>query len=114
PLHSLAAADRELSPYLLIDNEWKKLTEIQELLECFQKATLEMSIENFPTLGQSVPVYNYLIDIIEDFIEKVDLKSQNIINTANIIDPRHKMQYYKDNEFEEEYIDAYKNQITNL
>jgi hypothetical protein len=31
-----------------------------------------------------------------------------------VIDPRHKLQYYIDNEFENEYIDTYKNQITEL
>ncbi|PKY60285.1 hypothetical protein RhiirA4_294803, partial [Rhizophagus irregularis] len=30
------------------------------------------------------------------------------------IDPRHKLQYYTDNEFEEDYIIAYKNQIKEL
>jgi hypothetical protein len=31
-----------------------------------------------------------------------------------VIDPRHKLQYYTDNEFEEDYIIAYKNQIKEL
>jgi len=31
-----------------------------------------------------------------------------------VIDPRHKMQYYIDNEFEKEYITTYKKQITEL
>ena len=41
-----------------------------------------MSGENYPTLGQTVPVYNYLIDIIEEFIEK-KAYSIDIINAAN-------------------------------
>ena len=43
-----------------------------------------MSFAQFPTLGQSVPVYNYLIELIEDFLDKnTDLNSQDIINAAN-------------------------------
>ncbi|GBB95627.1 hypothetical protein RclHR1_02580010 [Rhizophagus clarus] len=136
PLHNLAAADKELSSYLLNSIEWDKLNEIQGLLECFQKATIEMSSENSPTLGQTVPIYNYLIDNIEDFLEETNTKSNDVINAANdaksklqqyylssdrlvyviatIIDPRHKLQYYIDNEFEDEYINTYKNQIKEL
>lgn len=52
-----------------------------------------MSIAQYPTLGQSVPVYNYLIDIIEDFLDKrVDSESQNIINAAN--NAKKKLQQY--------------------
>src|SRR5688572_9841865 len=51
-----------------------------------------MSAAQFPTLGQSVPVYIYLI----------------------VLDPRHKMQYYKDNDFDDFYIETYKKQITEL
>ncbi|CAB4410083.1 unnamed protein product [Rhizophagus irregularis] len=135
PLYNLAAADKELSPYLLNSIEWNKLKEIQSLLECFQKATIEMSSEKSPTLGQTVPIYNYLIDNIEDFLEEAT-RSDDIINAANnaknklqqyypssdglvyviatIIDPRHKLQYYIDNEFEVGYIDTYKKQIKEL
>ncbi|CAB4437317.1 unnamed protein product [Rhizophagus irregularis] len=96
-----------------------------------------MSSSYFPTLGQTVPIYNYLIDKIEDFLdEETDTKLEDVVNAANnaknklqqyypssdglvyiiatIIDPRHKLQYYTDNEFEEDYIIAYKNQIKEL
>lgn len=51
-----------------------------------------MSNAQFPTLGQSVPVYNYLIDMIEDFIEKVNLTSEDIINAAD--NAKYKLQKY--------------------
>ncbi|GES85086.1 zinc finger BED domain-containing protein DAYSLEEPER-like [Rhizophagus clarus] len=92
PLHNLAAADKELSSYLLNSIEWDKLNEIQGLLECFQKATIEMSSENSPTLGQTVPIYNYLIDNIEDFLEETNTKSNDVINAAN--DAKSKLQQY--------------------
>ncbi|GBC25678.2 zinc finger BED domain-containing protein RICESLEEPER 2-like [Rhizophagus irregularis DAOM 181602=DAOM 197198] len=98
------------------------------LRECFQKATIEISSEKSPTLGQTVPIYNYLIDNIEDFLEEAT-RSDDIINAANnaknklqqyypssdglvyviatIIDLRHKLQYYIDNEFEVGSLAAY-------
>ncbi|CAB4473440.1 unnamed protein product [Rhizophagus irregularis] len=109
PLYNLAAADKELSPYLLNSIEWNKLKERQSLLECFQKATIEMNN-------------------IEDFLEEAT-RSDDIINAANnaknklqqyypssdglvyviatIIDPQHKLQYYIDNEFEVGSLAAY-------
>ena len=35
-----------------------------------------------PTLNYTVPIYNYLIDVIEDFIEKKN-PSYNIVTAAN-------------------------------
>jgi len=52
-----------------------------------------MSNAQFPTLGQSVPVYNYLIDMIEDFLEeKVNSTSEDIINAVN--NAKNKLQKY--------------------
>jgi hypothetical protein len=52
-----------------------------------------MSFAQFPTLGQTVPVYNYLIDTIEDFLdEKTNTKSDDVINAAN--NSKNKLQQY--------------------
>ena len=52
-----------------------------------------MSFEKYPTLNQSVLIYNYLIDKIEDFLdEKVNSNSENIINAAN--SAKNKLQKY--------------------
>ena len=52
-----------------------------------------MSNAKFPTLGQSVPIYNYLIDMIEDFLEeKVNSTSEDIINAVN--NAKNKLQKY--------------------
>ncbi len=42
-----------------------------------------MSFAQFPTLGQSVPIYNYLIDKIEDFLDDENTKSNDVIIAAN-------------------------------
>ena len=50
-----------------------------------------MSCAQFPTLGQSVPIYNYLIDNIEDFLEE-STRSEDVVNVAN--NAKEKLQYY--------------------
>jgi hypothetical protein len=50
-----------------------------------------MSSEKSPTLGQTVPIYNYLIDNIEDFLEETT-RSDDIINAAN--NAKNKLQQY--------------------
>ncbi|CAB5363041.1 unnamed protein product [Rhizophagus irregularis] len=93
PLYNFAVTDKELLSYVLNDIEWKKIKEIQGLLICFEKATLEMSSSYFPTLGQTVPIYNYLIDKIEDFLdEETDTKSEDVVNAAN--NAKNKLQQY--------------------
>jgi hypothetical protein len=51
-----------------------------------------MSSEKSPTLGQTVPIYNYLIDNIEDFLEETNTKSDDIIDAAN--SAKYKLQQY--------------------
>ncbi|GBC52400.2 zinc finger BED domain-containing protein RICESLEEPER 2-like [Rhizophagus irregularis DAOM 181602=DAOM 197198] len=93
PLYNFAVTDKELLSYVLNDIEWKKIKEIQGLLTCFEKATLEMSSSYFPTLGQTVPIYNYLIDKIEDFLdEETDTKSEDVVNATN--NAKNKLQQY--------------------
>ncbi|CAJ0878430.1 8750_t:CDS:2 [Entrophospora sp. SA101] len=131
----MKSADRELIKYVLSDIIGKKIEDIKDLLECFQKATLEMSKSSYPTFGSSVPVYSYLIDNIEDFLDEKQClddivavanrakdKIQKYYPTldglvyvnATVIDSRLKMEYYNDNGFEDYYINKYKRQITNL
>ncbi|CAI2201642.1 12833_t:CDS:1, partial [Funneliformis geosporum] len=47
----------------------------------FLHATLQISNSSFPTLSNSIPIYNWLIDEIEDFC-KID--SNELINLALI------------------------------
>jgi hypothetical protein len=51
-----------------------------------------MSYEQFPTLGQTVPIYNYLIDKIEDFLNECNTNSNDVINAAN--SAKEKLQEY--------------------
>ena len=51
-----------------------------------------MSNAQFLTLGQSVPVYNYLIDMIEDFEEQVNSTLEDIFNAIH--NAKNKLQKY--------------------
>ncbi|KAF0534278.1 zinc finger bed domain-containing protein ricesleeper 2-like [Gigaspora margarita] len=105
------------------------------LQQCFKDATLEISASSYPTLSYTIPIYNYLIDLIEKFlkeesysndiinaIDKAKLKLQKYYPTTNglayitaaIIDPRLKLDYFKDQDFDEETIEIYQQQIINL
>ncbi|CAG8577178.1 1513_t:CDS:1, partial [Cetraspora pellucida] len=45
-------------------------------------ATLEISASFYPTLSYTIPIYNYLLDLIEKFLEK-ESYSNEIINAIN-------------------------------
>ena len=50
-----------------------------------------MSFSYYPTLSKTVPVYNYLVDKIEDFLEET--RSDNIVDAANSAKDK-LLQYY--------------------
>ena len=53
----------------LKDIEWAFLEQICEILKVFHQATEVMSNAVHPTLPQTIPIYNHLIDQIEDYLE---------------------------------------------
>lgn len=84
-----------------------------------------MSGSTYPTLSMTIPLYNTLIDHIEDTVGKNNieptikeaanmckaklLKYYNKTNetylVATVLDPRLKLQYYKDNNWEDDLLD---------
>jgi hAT-like transposase, RNase-H fold len=83
-----------------------------------------MSGSTYPTLSTTVPLYNSLIDHIEDTIATDDIeqtiydaavecktkllgyynKTNNACLIATVLDPRIKLRYYKDNEWGDDLI----------
>lgn len=53
----------------LKDLEWLWIEQICVLLKVFHQATEVMSNATYPTLPQTIPIYNHLIDQIEDYLE---------------------------------------------
>ena len=68
-LHNTSFSDRDLRNYTLSDTKWNYLQKIHEFLKHFKKATDFISGQSYPTLAFSVPVYNFLLNKIEDEIE---------------------------------------------
>ncbi|PKC50321.1 hypothetical protein RhiirA1_406087, partial [Rhizophagus irregularis] len=65
-LDNTVTADRDLRKWELVDSEWKLLEKIKNLLYIFSRATNHISHSRFPTISNFVPVYNWLMDKIED------------------------------------------------
>ncbi|CAG8848217.1 17511_t:CDS:2, partial [Gigaspora margarita] len=123
------------STYDMIERALNLQQPLDEVVSADKKATLEISASNYPTLNYSIPIYNYLLNMIENFLNE-DSYSSDIITaiskaknklykyfpTTNglvyiisiIIDPRLKLQYFKDQEVDDELIETYKQQIINL
>ncbi|PKY51592.1 hypothetical protein RhiirA4_300861, partial [Rhizophagus irregularis] len=101
----------------------------------FSRATNHISHSRFPTISNSVPVYNWLMDEIKDLqtnkntnevikiaaknaMEKIQkyyhYTSALVYNISTVLDPRLKLQYYKDNDWEEEYITEIRTSVFNI
>ncbi|CAB4383547.1 unnamed protein product [Rhizophagus irregularis] len=89
----------------------------------------------YPTLAFTIPAYNYLLDKIEDIIDnnniRIEIKNAataaknkieeyypttggHIYIIATAMDPRLKLQYYDDNDWEAEYILEAKKIVTDI
>ncbi|GBC34340.2 zinc finger BED domain-containing protein RICESLEEPER 2-like [Rhizophagus irregularis DAOM 181602=DAOM 197198] len=112
--------------------EWNQMKELCRVFEIFHKATVEMSKAQYITLSSSIPVYNILLDHLEKLLDNKNkeyctiseirtaitkgyekLKTyyaktdeSHVYPIATILDPRMKLKYYLQQEWEQEYIDA--------
>ncbi|PKK46631.1 hypothetical protein RhiirC2_803775 [Rhizophagus irregularis] len=57
-LDNIAIADRDLQQWELIDAEWDLLKQIKKLLYIFLRATLHISHGRYPTIENSIPIFN--------------------------------------------------------
>ena len=60
--------DSNLRKYLITENQWNEFTKIQNFLQPFKEVTTIMSGFTYPTISATIPLYNYLIDHVEDVI----------------------------------------------
>src|SRR3954471_10940156 len=91
------------------------------LFQIFSHATNHLSQSQYPTLATSIPIYNWLLDKIEDFhqgsaisddMKKAALQAMEKIKTyyqktdavvftaATLIDPWLKLSYYEEHKWE--------------
>jgi hypothetical protein len=125
PLTIVAAADAELHPLLPAGDEWEIMAEICGLLQGFEDVSELLCASKHPTLTETIPVYNSLIDGCEDFADRhtrvamlrkaVDAAKQKLLAyyakadaavypIATIIDPRVKTAYYEREDWEGEWV----------
>ncbi|CAB4489965.1 unnamed protein product [Rhizophagus irregularis] len=134
-LDNIAIADRDLRKWEIIDAEWDLLKQIKKLLYIFLRATLYISHGRYPTIENSIPIFNWIMDKIEDFDKEANIDeivkkaacnameklkkyyqyTDGIIYTiSTILDPRLKLTYYKDHNWEEKYITEARDDIKKL
>ncbi|CAB5382552.1 unnamed protein product [Rhizophagus irregularis] len=134
-LHNFTSADRDLKHYLFSDNEWKLIEEIHSLMQYFKICSDYITGQLYPTLAFTIPAYNYLLNKIEDIIDnnniRIEIKNAataaknkieeyypttggHIYIIATAMDPRLKLQYYDDNDWEAEYILEAKKIVTDI
>jgi predicted nucleic acid-binding protein len=93
------------------EDEWENLESIQKFLKPFKEITTLMSSSTYPTLSITVPLYNSLLDHIEDTESAIEIeqtireaakkskkklleyynKTNDAYLIATILDPRLKM-----------------------
>ncbi|PKK41004.1 hypothetical protein RhiirC2_805119, partial [Rhizophagus irregularis] len=67
PINTLSNSDQNLRALSINEEEWVRLSEIEELLKCFAKATKQICGETYLTLSYAIPIYNILLNKLEDF-----------------------------------------------
>ena len=62
---------------MITDNEWNQFELIKEFIELFKEVTIIMSGSKYSTLTMTIPLYNELIDHIEDYTRRMKKISKN-------------------------------------
>ncbi|CAB4396011.1 unnamed protein product [Rhizophagus irregularis] len=117
----ISNSDPSLRTLTINEEEWARLGEIELLLKCFAKATKQICGETYPTISYVIPIFNILLNKLEDFRDtpgRFENGKETAINAINklkdyynktdttlysallILDPRLKLEYMKDNEWE--------------
>ncbi|RGB43201.1 hypothetical protein C1646_750105 [Rhizophagus diaphanus] len=121
-LNNTVTADRDLRKWELVDSEWKLLEKIN-LLHIFSHTTNHISHSQFPIISNSVPVYNWLMDEIEDLQTNKNTNEVIKIAAKNAMKKIQKYYHYTsalvynistDNDWEEEYITKIRTSIFNI
>ncbi|CAB5351885.1 unnamed protein product [Rhizophagus irregularis] len=154
--------DKDLKKYTFSEEKWAIFEQIKNFLEIFKEVTVIMLGSHYPTLSLTVPLYNILIDHVEDVIsndkeddddeddeeeneenneendgendddekwnqivkkaaKKCKVKLLEYYNKTNdtylisiILDPRLKLKYYKDHNWEETLVNTIYQKFVNI
>lgn len=148
-LEYLTANERELREYEFSEKQWQEFILIEDFLKLFHEVTTLMSGSTYPTLSLTIPLFNILVDHVEDTISSIeesdenqshednifvlDSESKNMIKEAakackekllkyynktnttylisTILDPRLKLDYYKEHDWDEDMINEIKQML---
>ena len=121
----LTATEDNLSNCKLDKNDWSNINEFMIFLKPFEQATKILSGETYPTLSITVPIYQSLLDHLHKYLLKSDLTKtletaakkalckmekyyiyfdSEMYYIAIVLDPRLKMEYYKQGNWQEKYV----------
>jgi hypothetical protein len=125
PLDNITIADPDLGAYKLTAEEWQLLEDVLQYFAVFKVVSDNLCATSHPTLATAVPAYNLLMDSLEDYrdapstpgaikeaadaaIDKLKTyytgAGAEIYPVGTILDPRLKLDYYRENDWEEEWI----------
>jgi hypothetical protein len=132
PLDTFAACERDLRVHQLADEEWSLLEIVRDLLWVFRRETEHLCASTYPTFTTAIPVYNCIMDGIEDFVEahsgskaiveaaeaaKEKIKEYyakgdaTVYPVATVLDPRFKLEYHRVHDWEPEWVDLAKDSM---
>lgn len=114
-LDHVAANLKELRQFELQEDDWKRLQEVLCFLKPFAETTRHIEGFKYPTLSSVIPLYNKLLDNVEDWradkskaaeiqkaaelvfdkLMKYYEKTTPIYLLATVLDPRLKLMYFK-------------------
>jgi hypothetical protein len=69
-LDAMTGIKRFLRQHELSNEDWHVIKEVTKFLEPFASVTQEIKGSKYPTLNVVIPLYNSLIDHIEDWIDE--------------------------------------------
>ena len=85
-MNSVILSDSNLKKYSITEDQWVEFIKIQDFLFLFKEVTTIMSSSSYPTLSITIPLYNILIDHIEDHISEESNDEINEINKETEFD----------------------------
>ena len=126
-LESIIAIEKDLRIYALTEIEWENIQDLISLLKIFERATKMVSSSKYPNLSASIPIYDWLMDKLEDF-QKDDRTTEELHNAiqegldkikyyyqrsddchmypiSTILDPRLKLEYYREHNWDKRWIE---------
>ena len=110
--------------YIFTENDWNIFVQICIFFKPFKEVTTIMLGSTYPTFLMTVPRYNSFVNYIEDIITMGDSeqiiydaakeyktklleyynKINNVCLIATVLDPRLKLRYYRDNNWDDDLI----------